>query len=226
MKTLAFQPTRNNKFRAKLSYSQSGFIISLLLHGIIFALFFKHLNKEDIALNGESVVTMSLATFQSPSDSVNVSKPLPRPVHKFHKKHHQKQMLKENALNPAESNSTPTPPQPKAQQDIKQEEGEIMQTLTYRNGENNEIYSQIQRAIDKNNKYPPMSEKRGIEGAVIVSFVLYANGSVANIKIIQPSSHEPFNQAAIKTIKKAQKNFPALSLNTYIEIPIEYRITK
>ncbi len=273
MKTLAFQqnPNKNVAKSSFLTPTCLGFVISFVLHiGLVVWLFGVFHNVE-LQQNGDNITTIALATFQTPSNQDNVENPKPTPTHP-HKKQIQKEIVKQQGkLAKQEELSQPPTPAPKAKPDEKAEEGEIIQTLSYRNGDEDETFSQIKRAIDRKNKYPNMARKRakpdekaeegeiiqtlsyrngdedetfsqikraidrknkypnmarkrGLEGEVIVEFVIYKDGKVANIRIIKPCPHDPFNVAALNAIKKAQGDFPSLSVTTKIELPIVYEL--
>ncbi|WP_304367022.1 energy transducer TonB, partial [uncultured Helicobacter sp.] len=163
------------------------------------------------------------ATFQNPSNEENIENPKPKPItHK--KRHYHKEILKENGkLSKKEEEVIPPAQSPKAKPDEKAEEGDVIQTLSYRDGSEDELFSKIKRAIERKNKYPPMARKRGLEGEVIVEFVIYKDGRLADIRIVKPS-HDPFNVAALNAIRKAQNDFPILNISTKIELPIVYEL--
>ncbi|CAM3352124.1 energy transducer TonB [Helicobacter labetoulli] len=226
MKTLAFQqnPNKNIAKSSFLTPTRLGFAISFVLHiGLVVWLFGVFHNVE-LQQNGDNITTIALATFQTPSNQDNVENPKPTRTQQ-HKKRIQKEIVKQQGkLAKQEETSPPPTPAPKAKPDEKAEEGEIIQTLSYRNGDEDENFSQIKRAIDRKNKYPNMARKRGLEGEVIVEFVIYKDGKVASIRIIKPCPHDPFNVAALNAIKKAQGDFPRLSVTTKIELPIVYEL--
>lgn len=225
MKTSAFQQNPNNN-TAKSSFTPTrlGFIISFVLHIGLVVWLFDVFHNVELQQNGDNITTIALATFQTPSTQENVEKPKPTPTRQHKKQIHKEIVKKQGRLAKQEEMSNPPTPAPKAKPDEKAEEGEIIQTLSYRNGDEDETFSQIKRAIDRKNKYPNMARKRGLGGEVIVEFVIYKNGKVANIRIIKPSRHDSFNVAALNAIKKAQWDFPTLSVTTKIELPIVYEL--
>lgn len=210
----------NNTF---LTSTRAGFIISFLVHFAFAMTFYEFFHNIDLQQDGDNITTIALATFQNPSNDENVDNIKPKPViHK--KKHHHKEIFKEyGKLTQKEefvSNKAP-----KASPDEKIEDGDVIKTLSYRDGSEDELFSRIKRAIDRKNKYPPMARKRGLEGEVVVEFIIYKDGRVANIRVIKPCPHDPFNIAAMNAIKKAQNDFPILSTTTKIELPITYELT-
>lgn len=219
MKILAFQP--KNKSTKSISSSKIGFTISLALHGALLMLFYNHLHHIDFQQDGDTFTTISLATFQTPSNEEQIE---PKPVVHKKKKHHEEIFKEYGKL--AQQEETSPSKQPKAQPNEKIEEGEMIQTLSYRNGEEDEVFSKIKRAIDRKNKYPPMARKRELEGEVIVEFIIGKDGKVANIKVTKPCSHNLLNEAAMIAIRKAQSDFPTLSFTAKVEIPIIYELER
>ena len=78
---------------------------------------------------------------------------------------------------------------------------------------------------------PNKAQKKGIEGTVIVSFVVYKNGgSASDIKVIQsPDTLGILDSAAISIVKGFYL-YPAIKdgkpVNVRIEMPIEYHLRK
>ncbi len=228
MKTSVSQPkTNSNPQCNNKSFSTSmrtGFIISAVLHVALALTFYDFFhNKMELQQSGDNITTIALATFQNPSNEENIENPKPKPItHK--KRHYHKEILKENGkLSKKEEEVIPPAQSPKAKPDEKAEEGDVIQTLSYRDGSEDELFSKIKRAIERKNKYPPMARKRGLEGEVIVEFVIYKDGRLADIRIVKPS-HDPFNVAALNAIRKAQNDFPILNISTKIELPIVYEL--
>ncbi|MCX2716474.1 energy transducer TonB [Helicobacter sp. MIT 21-1697] len=244
MKTSAFQQNPSNPYqnsKQHLHFEQTyqknkqntfftshkiAFALSFVLHFAFAMTFYTYFYHTDFAQNGDNITTLALATFQTPSQQEEVETPKPKPlVHKT--KHQHKEIIKEEGkLAKKEEEVSPTNKAPKAKPNEKIEEGEIIQTLSYKNGSEDDLFSKIKSAIDRRTKYPTMARKRGLEGEVIVEFIIYQNGKVANIRLIKACEYEPFNTAAINAIKKAQDDFPTLSSTTKIELPIKYELDR
>ncbi|MCD4792881.1 MAG: energy transducer TonB [Bacteroidales bacterium] len=82
--------------------------------------------------------------------------------------------------------------------------------------------------IDENLKYPKKAMKTGIEGLVIVSFVIDATGTTGNIRVNKGIDYEMDN-AAINLVKKMPKWKPALNSNgketmSSFELPVNFVI--
>ncbi|TLD97883.1 energy transducer TonB [Helicobacter jaachi] len=202
-----------------------GFSLSLIAHLAFALMFYDYFHNIDVQQNGDEITSIALATFQTPSNEPVVEPPKPQPIVKPKKKHHRKEIVKEHGkLAKKEEEVVPPTPTPQAKPDEKVEEGEMIQTLSYRNGEEDEVFAKIKRAIERRNKYPNMAKKRGLEGEVIVEFIIYKDGKVSNIRIVKPCPHESFNTAAINAVRKAQGDFPSLDVTTKIELPIVYEL--
>lgn len=82
--------------------------------------------------------------------------------------------------------------------------------------------------INDNLKYPKKSLKAGIEGLVIVSFVIDPLGGIRNIRVVKSVDYE-LDDAAVEMIKKMPKWKPALNekeketMSSY-ELPINFII--
>lgn len=63
--------------------------------------------------------------------------------------------------------------------------------------------------IDENLKYPKKAMKEGIEGLVIISFVIDSSGSTGNIRVNKSIDYE-LDNAAIDLVKKMPKWIPAI----------------
>ncbi len=93
-------------------------------------------------------------------------------------------------------NIPPPPPPPEEENKEEETEPEIFITVE----EMPEIIGG-QEAIYKNLEYPEMARKAGMEGLVVVGFVVEPDGSVSNVHIIK-SAGKILDDAAIKAVKK------------------------
>lgn len=79
-------------------------------------------------------------------------------------------------------------------------------------------------AIIKDNLYYPMSaRKRGIEGLVVIKFIINKNAEISNIEIKESSSNI-LSKALIQTIEELSKKFPSPAEQITITLPIEYKL--
>lgn len=216
-----------NLYRKDLRISHFvGLGISFILHALLFFMLFDLFHNVDVRQDGDSITTIALATFQAPSQiDEEVENPKPKPEKP--KKKHRKEIIKDHGKLAKQEEAMIEPTKaPKAKPDETKNEGDVIQTLSYKNGQEDERFAKIKRAIEKRNKYPPMMRKRGLEGEVVVEFIIHKDGRVADIRIIKACRHDPFNTAAVSAIKRAQSDFPTLSFTTRIEIPIVYELDR
>ncbi|MDP8567469.1 energy transducer TonB [Methylophilus aquaticus] len=60
------------------------------------------------------------------------------------------------------------------------------------------------RELKKNQRYPRISQDRGIEGEVKLSINLDDHGSITSIEVLESSGNKPIDEAAISAAQKAQ----------------------
>lgn len=84
------------------------------------------------------------------------------------------------------------------------------------------VLSQIKRAIDSNLVYERKARMMRKTGVVVVQFRLTTSGSLSFVKVLQSSGHDILDQSAIETIKRARADFPQVSHNYVIRIPIQF----
>lgn len=68
--------------------------------------------------------------------------------------------------------------------------------------------SRLHHLIAKQKKYPARAKRRHEEGTVTISFVIYADGSINNLKVVQSSGSQILDQAALRAIKKISNRLP------------------
>ena len=86
----------------------------------------------------------------------------------------------------------------------------------------------IRKKIEKIKKYPKWALQEGFEGTVYVSFILWRNGSVSEIKLVRSSGYKILDTEALSSVKRAAP-FPAipfqLSSNSIsLEIGIVFKL--
>lgn len=81
----------------------------------------------------------------------------------------------------------------------------------------------IYTLIKENLYYPLSARKRGIEGLVVLKFILTKRAEVCNVQVIESSS-DILSNAAIKTIEELSKKFPSPKEDITITLPIEYKL--
>ncbi len=94
----------------------------------------------------------------------------------------------------------------------------VEQEPSYPGGED-----KITADVSKNFVYPQLAIENGIEGTVIVRFVVEKNGSVSNVQLVRGLGYG-IDEAAIKAVKKLKKFSPAKqngqAVRYYYSIPV------
>ncbi|WQV64267.1 energy transducer TonB [Helicobacter pylori] len=112
----------------------------------------------------------------------------------------------------------------KQEESNKTSEGATSEAQAYNPGVSNEFLMKIQTAISSKNRYPKMAQIRGIEGEVLVSFVINPDGSVTDIKVVKSNTTDILNHAALEAIKSAAHLFPKPDETVHLKIPIAYSL--
>lgn len=76
-------------------------------------------------------------------------------------------------------------------------------------------------------EYPEELRLKGIEGRVVLKFMINFYGFVENIALLEKSPHEPFNQAAITAVRKWQFSPPKIGgspASVWFVVPIRYEL--
>ena len=81
--------------------------------------------------------------------------------------------------------------------------------------------------LGKNVKYPKKSQRKGIEGRVLVNFIVEKDGSVSNVRVIE-SVNDAMDAEAVRVVKKMPKWEPGMEDGEKVRIsfnlPIKYRL--
>jgi len=86
-----------------------------------------------------------------------------------------------------------------------------------------EHFAYIRDKILKNISYPDSARRMGWQGKVLLSFIITADGSVREFKIIQSSGFTILDKSAIETVKDTAP-FPKPPGEAQLVIPIIYRL--
>ncbi|RDU65963.1 energy transducer TonB [Helicobacter didelphidarum] len=103
---------------------------------------------------------------------------------------------------------------------------ENIKVMRYSEGIDSAFLRAIRVAIEKRHDYPNLAKQRGYEGEVLIKFLIQESGEVSNIEVIHGSKYSVLDKAAVKTLRRACKDFPKPPETTYIEIPIGYMLAK
>lgn len=83
--------------------------------------------------------------------------------------------------------------------------------------------------LSENIKYPKAAYKQGIQGTVVVQFVINKDGSVSNLKVLR-SSDSSLADEAVRVVKKMPKWTPARLngkiVRMYIALPIRFYLQR
>lgn len=87
--------------------------------------------------------------------------------------------------------------------------------------------NELMQYLVKETKYPNKSRIRGIEGRVLVSFIVNKNGTISDIKIVQ-SVNDELDDEAIRVIKNMPKWEPGMedgeAVRVAFNLPIKFRL--
>ncbi|MBN1545311.1 MAG: energy transducer TonB [Syntrophaceae bacterium] len=86
-----------------------------------------------------------------------------------------------------------------------------------------EHFLYIKERILRRIVYPNLARRMGWHGRVLTSFVIHADGSVSDIKVLNSSGFKVLDQNAVSTIEDASP-FPRPPIAAKIIIPITYRL--
>lgn len=76
---------------------------------------------------------------------------------------------------------------------------------------------EMYKFIAKNLQYPEKAEKKGIEGKVYVSFIVEADGSITNVKVLRDIG-SGCGEAAVRVVKSMPKWNPAKQRGKYVRM--------
>ncbi|GHS28653.1 hypothetical protein VN1155_05440 [Helicobacter pylori] len=178
---------------------------------------------------------------EEPKKEVHKPKPKPKPkpepkpepkVEEVKKEEPKEEPKKEEAKEEAKEKSAPkqvttkdiVKEKDKQEESNKTSEGATSEAQAYNPGVSNEFLMKIQTAISSKNRYPKMAQIRGIEGEVLVSFVINPDGSVTDIKVVKSNTTDILNHAALDAIKNAAHLFPKPEETVHLKIPIAYSL--
>lgn len=82
--------------------------------------------------------------------------------------------------------------------------------------------------MNNNLQYPVTAQKQGIEGRVLLQFVVETDGTISEIKVLK-SAHSLLESEALRLIKKMPNWIPATSENedvrSYFQMPIVFKLS-
>lgn len=81
----------------------------------------------------------------------------------------------------------------------------------------------IRELVQGNISYPRIARRMGLEGKVIISFVILTNGTVRDIRVVESSGNTILDRNAIEAVKRTSP-FPRHRLEAKVIIPIQYTL--
>ncbi|HEY9162493.1 MAG TPA: energy transducer TonB [Desulfomonilia bacterium] len=87
----------------------------------------------------------------------------------------------------------------------------------------NEHFAYIRNKILNNVSYPDPAKRKGWQGKVLLSFVITADGSVRELKVLKSSGFALLDRSAIKTVRDTAP-FPRPPGEAQLVIPITYHL--
>jgi protein TonB len=82
-------------------------------------------------------------------------------------------------------------------------------------------FDYIRTIVLQHMQYPEEAQSRGIEGRVLISFIVMSDGTVKDIKVVTSSGYAILDKNAIETVKNSAP-FPKPPGNAELRIPINY----
>lgn len=98
------------------------------------------------------------------------------------------------------------------------------QTVRYGSGSaNEETFYYIREGILKNVRYPENARRKGLEGKILLSFVVTENGATRDVKVINGSGFRDLDNSAQDAIKKTTFT-QKIPYKLFVTLPIEFRL--
>jgi len=118
--------------------------------------------------------------------------------------------------------------QPQVQPENMQHQIRIQETPQVQEASLSQVYiqehlEQLVKLLQENLYYPKSARQRGIEGAVVVKFILQQDATVSHIEVVSSKSGI-LSQAAITTIENLSGKFPKSDEKLTLEVPIHYNL--
>ncbi|MCB4779050.1 MAG: energy transducer TonB [Sulfurovum sp.] len=210
-----------------------GFVLSFLLHLFIFLLLFLSFDALKFKLpatQNKKKITLSFSQF-TPSQSI----PIPSNnivKKKFFKKKIVQKYPKDKLVNALLRNPkwarNKNQPSSRNSHLIQSLYGEVFYTFTktqqrFIKDHLFEIYRITQNTLVLNG-YPSIAIHTRQQGTNVVSFYLYPNGDISNLKLIKPMGYETLDKNTISVIQIAYKDYPHPKTKTKIIFNVNYTL--
>lgn len=219
-----------------------GFIVSFVLHSLLIAMFVTMGTTKQISKENNYTIAINLSNLTNTNQTGTQTIKQHKKERKEKKKQAKEIVKKEIPLDnkiaenkdfkdipKEEVKTTESNAESSTESDIESNDFNDYQDADVGGGgiqmldKNSELFAIIKNIIDKNNQYPKMAHRRGIEGSIIAEFILFKNGEISEIKILN-EAHNILNQGAINAIKRSYKEFPSMKNNVKIKVTISYNL--
>jgi protein TonB len=81
----------------------------------------------------------------------------------------------------------------------------------------------IRELVQRNISYPRIAKRMGLEGKVIISFIICSSGDVKEVEVVESSGSPILDKNAVEAVKKTSP-FPGHQLEAKVIIPILYKL--
>ena len=86
----------------------------------------------------------------------------------------------------------------------------------------------LRQRIQETVRYPASARRRGLMGTVSVEILILVNGSIGEVKLLESSSHQVLDDAALDTIRSLPRvplptDLPARPLRVRVPVVFEMR---
>ena len=86
----------------------------------------------------------------------------------------------------------------------------------------------LRQRIQHSVRYPASARRRGIAGTVSVEILILANGTITDVSVLESSSHQVLDDAALETIRSLPRmplppELPARSLRVRVPVVFQMR---
>jgi len=85
----------------------------------------------------------------------------------------------------------------------------------------------LRQRIEQSVRYPASARRRGLAGTVSVEILILANGTISDVTVLESSTHQVLDEAALDTIRALPRmplppDLPARPLR--IRVPVVFQI--
>ncbi len=223
----------------------SSFIISLILHSILFLLLFFSLKNIIQESKKEEVVCVKLCNvvYEEKIEQKPITETVPYAKPEITSQKTEKKVTPKVKEAPKRVETTKiVPVVQEIQKEMVQEQNTanevkvveqiaapssaLLQEQSAKKLEKDYLEEHLQRIVkllQENLYYPRSARQRGVVGEVVVKFVIKENGEVERVDVLSSSS-EILSNAAIKTIENLSGSFPKPKENLNLQLPINYSL--